>query len=210
MLDAERRRVAEAAAELAVRTPGRSGNISRRRADRFAITPTGIQYETLEPDDVAVVEIEDGSHVDGKAPSSETPLHTAVYRELEPGAVVHTHSPWSTIMAVLREPIPPVHYLLASAGSAVPVAEYATYGTAALADNAVAALEAAGSRACLLANHGLLVTGDDLASAFETVDHVEFTARLVVQSSGVGDPITLSDEEMDRVAERLSEYGQPE
>lgn len=210
MLDDERRRVADSVAELAVRTPGRSGNLSVRRGSRFAITPTGIPYEAINADDVAVVDVEDGAHLEGKAPSSETPMHTAVYRELDVDAVVHTHSPWSTIMAVLRRPIPPVHYLLAAAGSEVPVADYASYGTADLAENAVEALLDAGSTACLLANHGLLVTGATLDETFETLDNVEFTARLYVQATGIGDPVELSEEEMARVAADLANYGQPE
>lgn len=153
------------------------------------------------------MEIDTGEPLAGPAPSSESPMHTAVYREFDHGAVVHTHSHWSTIMAVLREPIPSGNSMLAGAGSSIPVAGYATYGTAELADNAVTALRASGASAWLLANHGVLVVGDHLEGAFETLDHVEFAARLYVQASAAGDPVRLSEAVMDRVAAKRRTYG---
>jgi len=208
MLGAERRAVSVRAAELAELTPGRTGNLSVRRDDRFAVTPTGVAYDRIEADDVPVVDFE-GERVAGElAPSSETPMHTAIYREFEPGAIVHTHSPWSSTLAILHEPIPPVHYMLALAGTTVPVADYATYGTAKLAANAVAAMEGADAEACLLANHGLLATGEDLDAALETAVNVEYTARIYCQAKAFGEPVELSPEEMAAVAEKFEGYGQ--
>jgi L-fuculose-phosphate aldolase len=208
MLGAERRAVSVRAAELAELTPGRTGNLSVRRDDRFAVTPTGVAYDRIEADDVPVVDFE-GERVAGElAPSSETPMHTAIYREFEPGAIVHTHSPWSSTLAILHEPIPPVHYMLALAGTTVPVADYATYGTAELAANAVAAMEGADAEACLLANHGLLATGEDLDAALETAVNVEYTARIYCQAKAFGEPVELSPEEMAAVAEKFDGYGQ--
>ena len=210
MLETERSRVANQSAKLAERTPGRSGNLSLRTGDRFAITPTGIPYDEIEPADVSVVGVDDGEALAGKVPSSETPMHTRIYTELDVGAIVHTHSPWATTLAILREPLPPVHYMLASAGTRIPVADYAAYGTAELADNAVEALRGADSMACLLANHGLVATGPDLPTAMEILDTVEFTAQLYVRASSMGDPVQLAEAEMERVAERLQAYGQPD
>jgi len=208
MLDEARRSVVRWAPELAARTPGRSGNLSRRDGDRVAVSPSGIPYADLEVADVPVVTL-DGERVAGdRVPSSETPLHAAVYRELEPGAVVHAHAPWATTLAALRRDLPPVHYALARAGGRVPVADYATYGTAELAANVVAAMAGAGTTACLLANHGVVATGDDLDAAFETLDAVEFTARVFVQAAGVGEPALLPAEEIDRVADAFETYGQ--
>jgi len=210
MLGAERRAVSVRAAELAELTPGRTGNLSVRRDDRFAVTPTGVAYDRIDADDVPVVDFE-GDRVAGElAPSSETPMHTAIYREFEPGAIVHTHSPWSSTLAILHEPIPPVHYMLALAGTTVPVADYATYGTEELAANAVAAMEAADAEACLLANHGLLATGEDLDAALETAVNVEYTARIYCQAKAFGEPVELSPEEMAAVAEKFEGYGQDE
>ena len=208
MLGAERRAVATRASELIALTPGRTGNLSVRRDDRFAITPTGVAYDRIEVDSVPVVSL-DGEQVAGDAePSSETPMHTAIYREFEPGAIVHTHSPWASTLAILHEPIPPVHYMLALAGTSVPVAEYATYGTEELAQNAVAAMEGADAEACLLANHGLLATGEDVDAALETAVNVEYTARIYCQAKAFGEPVQLSDEQMNEVAQKFESYGQ--
>jgi L-fuculose-phosphate aldolase len=208
MLGAERRAVATRAPDLAGLTPGRTGNLSVRRDDRFAVTPTGVAYDRIAAADVPVVSA-DGEQVAGDtAPSSETPMHSAVYREFDAGAIVHTHSPWASTLAILHEPIPPVHYMLALAGTTVPVADYATYGTAELAGNAVEAMEEADAEACLLANHGLLVTGDDADSALETAVNVEYTARIYCQAKAFGDPAELSREEMAAVAEKFEGYGQ--
>lgn len=195
------------AGALASLTPGRTGNLSVRRDDRIAITPTGVAYGRIEPADVSVVSL-DGEHLDGLQPSSETPMHRAVYRAFDAGAIAHTHSPWATTLAVLGEPLPPVHYMIALAGSSVPVADYATYGTEALAANAVAAMREADSRACLLANHGLLACGEDAAGAVETARAVESTAGVCCRARAIGEPVVLPDEEIDAVALKLGEYGQ--
>lgn len=208
MLEAERREVVEHAPALASLTPGRTGNLSVRRESRVAITPTGVPYDGFTDADVPVVDL-DGEQVAGDLkPSSETPMHTAVYRELDAGAIVHTHSPWSSTLAVLGEPIPPVHYMLALAGTTVPVAEYATYGTQELADNAVAAMGEADSAACLLANHGLLTTGETAADAVEMAVNVEYTARIYCQARSIGTPNELDPAEMAAVAEKFEGYGQ--
>jgi L-fuculose-phosphate aldolase len=210
MLGAERRAVANRAPDLASLTPGRTGNLSVRRDDRFAVTPTGVAYDRIAAADVPVVSLAGEQVAGDSAPSSETPMHSAVYREFDAGAIVHTHSPWSSTLAILHEPIPPVHYMLALAGTTVPVADYATYGTAALAENAVEAMEDADAEACLLANHGLLATGEDADAALETAVNVEYTARIYCQAKAFGDPVELSDEEMAAVAEKFEGYGQDE
>ena len=208
MLDDERWEVARRVADLAARTPGRSGNLSVRRDDRVAITPSGVPYPDVEPETVAVVGPDGDPLAGDRPPSSETPMHLAVYDAIDAGAVVHAHSPWATTLAALRRPVPPVHYALARAGGRVPVADYATYGTHDLAASAAAAMVDAGTTACLLANHGVLAAGADLDAAFETLDAVEFTARLACQAAAVGEPVELDDEELARVAERFETYGE--
>ena len=210
MLHAERRAVAAHAPSLAELTPGRTGNLSVRRDDYVAITPTGVPYEEIEADDVPVVDLT-GERASGDLdPSSETPMHTAVYREFDAGAIVHTHSPWTSTLAILGEPLPPVHYMVALAGREVPVADYATYGTADLADNAVEAMDRAGSSACILANHGLLATGDTVEDALEVAVNVEFTARIYCQARSLGGPMELTPEELGAVEEKFAGYGQGE
>jgi L-fuculose-phosphate aldolase len=210
MLGAERRAVATRASDLTALTPGRTGNLSVRRGDRFAVTPTGVAYDRIAAAEVPVVSVEGEQVGDGADPSSETPMHAAVYRELDAGAIVHTHSPWASTLAILHEPIPPVHYMLALAGTTVPVADYATYGTADLAENAVDAMTEVDAEACLLANHGLLVTGGDADAALETAVNVEYTARIYCQARAIGNPVQLSGDEMDAVAEKFESYGQDE
>lgn len=208
MLGTERRAVADELDRLAALTPGRTGNLSVRRGDRFAVTPSGIPYHRTESEDVPVVDLEGQQLAGGLDPSSETPMHRAVYQRCEVGAVAHTHSPWATTLAVLGEPVRPVHYMLALAGGEVPVADYATYGTEALAVNAAGVMAETDSRACLLANHGLVATGPDAAAAVETAEAVEAVAQLDCRARALGGADPLPEAELDRVAERLGAYGQ--
>lgn len=208
MLDSECRTVALAAGKLGELTPGRTGNLSVRRDEHMAITPSGVPYGELTPEDVAVVSLDGTQTVGDRPASSELPLHRHIYERFEAGAIAHVHSPWATTLAVLREPIPPVHYMIALAGESVPVAEYATFGTEELAARAVEAMEDAESGACLLANHGLVATGDDAASAVETAEAIESVAQVYCQARAFGTPGRLSDEEIQRVARKLEEYAE--
>ena len=146
MLEPERRRVVDRAPTLAGLTPGRTGNLSVRSDDRFAVTPTGVPYDGFDTADVPVVRIENGEYVaGGMAPSSEVPMHAAIYRREDVGAIVHTHSPWATTMAVRQEELPPIHYMIVAVGKRVPVAEYAPYGTDELAASVIASTTLAAS-----------------------------------------------------------------
>lgn len=188
---------------------GTAGNVSVRAAegDLVVMTPTGVDYRRLAPADVSVVSL-DGSLLEGLAPSSELPMHLAVYRaRADVGAVVHTHSVFATTLAVLREELPGVHYVLAHAGRRVRVAPYATYGSEALARGCVDTLGA--DQAVLLANHGVLAVGADLAAAMAVAEAVEYTAELYWRARQVGEPVVLPDEELERVAGAFRSYGQP-
>lgn len=191
-------------------TPGRTGNLSVRRERRIAITPSGVPYGEIDPADVPIVSL-DGERLWGdRAPSSETPMHRRIYERFEPGAIVHAHSPWATTLAILGESLPPVHYMIALAGETVPVAAYATYGTEALADNAVAAMAEAESSACLLANHGLVATGEDADDAIETAVAVESVAQVYCQARAIGEPQELSSGDVEAAARKFEEYGPDE
>jgi L-fuculose-phosphate aldolase len=187
---------------------GTAGNLSVRSGGLVAVTPSGVDYRLLDPGAVAVVDL-DGRQVEGTlAPSSELPLHLAVYRARpDVGAVVHTHSRFATTFAVLGEELPAVHYLLAHAGRRVRVAPYATFGSGELADACVAAL--AGDRAVLLANHGVVAVGADLERALAAAEAVEEVAELCWRARCLGTPAVLPDEEMDRVARAFEGYGRP-
>jgi L-fuculose-phosphate aldolase len=205
---AAREAVVEHAPELADLTPGRSGNLSVRVGERVAVTPTGVAYDAFDRDDVPVVTL-DGEQVDGEmAPSSEVPMHTEIYRRLRPGAVVHAHAKSATALAVLGEELPPVHYMLAAVGGRVPVADYAPFGTGELAANAVEAMDAADADAAILANHGLVVAGDDLPGAGEATVHVESVADVYLRARSVGEPQLLDEAAMADATERFETYGQ--
>lgn len=192
-------------------TNGTTGNISvyNREQELMAISPSGIDYFSTTPEDVVVMKL-DGTVVDGmRKPSSEVHLHSEIYRnKADVNAVVHTHSDNSTVMGCLHWSLPAVHYLLAACGGVeVPCAEYATFGTLELGVNAVKAMGQ--SKACFLANHGLLVCDINLAKALTLAEKVEWTAGIYLRTKQVGDPVILDDEEMARVAERSKSYGQP-
>jgi L-fuculose-phosphate aldolase len=204
----ERVVVVDHAPALADLTPGRTGNLSVRNGDRFAATPTGVAYDAFDAADVPVVTLE-GDVVAGEmAPTSEVPMHAGIYDRLDAGAVVHTHSPWATTMAVLGEELPPVHYMITAVGRRVPVAGYAPYGTDELAGLAVEAMAGADSNACLLANHGLVVLGEDLPTALEHTVVVEDLCRVYLRASAHGEPAELSDEQLATVEEKFERYGQ--
>jgi len=190
-------------------TKGTGGNISVKTDDGdVAISPSGMAYDDIEPEDVPIVDI-DGEHVAGdKKPSSEFRMHTDVLREREDvGAIVHNHSPYASTFASIDEPVEASHYLVAFAGDEIPVTGYATYGTQELAD---LALETLGEEynACLLRNHGVVAVGDSVEEAFEVALMVEYCARIHYQALNIGEPSLLPDEEIDTLLDRFADYGQ--
>jgi L-fuculose-phosphate aldolase len=189
-------------------TKGTGGNISASTDDRIAISPTGVPYETIEPDDVPVLDM-DGNKIEGDTdPSSEYRMHAGVHRARDDvGAVVHTHSPYASTFASLGEPIPASHYLIAFAGDQIPTAGYATYGTAELADLALAALGDE-YNACLLDHHGVLAVGPTVEAAFEVALMVEYCARVHYQAIRIGDPEILPDDVTAGLVEMFEGYGQ--
>ncbi len=190
-------------------TTGAGGNLSTFRRDRglVAVSPSGVEYPALRPGDVVLVDPQGRVREGDLRPSSELAFHLALY-EARPdaGAVVHTHSPWATTVACLGWELPAVHYLVGFAGRKVPLAPYATFGTPELARSAAAALGA--HNAVLLANHGLIAVGPDLATAFTVAEEIELVARIYLQAKAAGEPVILPDAEMDRVVEKFRTYGQ--
>ena len=185
---------------------GKSGNVSARVEGGFLVTPTGIPYEKLNARELVFMR-HDAQREGNYPPSSEWRLHRDIYESRpEVGAVVHTHSPYATTLACLRRPIPPFHYEVAFAGgSDIRCGGYATFGTQALSDLALTALE--GRSACLLANHGVVALGTDLEEAFAMAAKVEALARLYWQALQVAEPVLLDEVEMTRVLEKFKTYG---
>ncbi len=190
----------------------KSGNVSVRcrRGARpgFLLTPSGVPYDALDTEDIVFVD-DEGRPVGRREPSSEWRFHAAIFAARpELAAIVHTHSPHATALACHGLPIPSFHYMVAVAGgSDIRCADYATFGTQELADNAVAAL--AGRRACLLAHHGVIACGKSLDAAFALAVEVENLARTYLLVRGLGEPRLLDAAEMERVVQRFATYGQP-
>ncbi|WP_329068477.1 class II aldolase/adducin family protein [Amycolatopsis sp. NBC_01480] len=191
---------------------GTSGNVSARDGALVAVTPTGVDYAGLEPADIPVVGL-DGEIVEGELkPTSELPMHLAVYnRAVDPDgasvtAVVHTHSVHATAVSTLLDEVPPIHYILATIGPTARVAEYATYGTEELASSMLKALD--GRRGCLLANHGTVAYGDSLGAAYHRVQQLEWVCRLWLLARSAGSPTLLPPAEVEHVVEKLRGYGQ--
>lgn len=187
---------------------GTSGNISVRVGDIVAITPSGLDYGALTPELVGVHQI-DGTPVDAPLqPTSELRLHLAVYTATETSAIVHTHSTAATaVSTIVTDELPPVHYLVALFGGQVPVVPYATYGSPELARNAVRGLR--DSSGCLLANHGAVTIGPDLASAQVKTIYLEWLSEVYLRASSAGTPRLLDHEEVKRVTEKITTtYGQ--
>ncbi len=190
---------------------GTSGNVSVRvshnPADGYLLTPTSLDYATMQPADIVHVNLA-GTCTGPRRPSSELPFHHAILRErADARAIIHTHSTHATTVACLRRGIPAIHYLVALfGGSDIRCAEYATFGTDELSANLVRAL--AGRRAALMANHGLVVIGDTLAHALSLTAEAEQLARLYLAALASGTPpALLNDAEIARVAERFRNYG---
>ncbi len=186
---------------------GTSGNLSQRVEDGFLLTPTGMDYDTLVPEDLVLMRF-DGSHEGRRAPSSEWRIHRDILATRpEVGAVLHAHSMFCTSLACLRRGIPSFHYMVTAAGGEdIRCAPYATFGTEELSRHAVAALE--GRKACLLANHGMIAVGKDLAGAFKLAVEVETLAGMYWRALQVGEPVLLDAAEMARVIEKFKTYGQ--
>ncbi len=199
---------------------GASGNISARLGDAFFITPSAREMSGLTARDIVPLPVRVAPHgetndpflptpapVDALKPSSEWRFHRDIYAAFpEARAIVHAHSPFAVALACLRRDIPPFHYMVAMAGGTdIRCARYATFGTQALS---VAVLEALqGRRACLMANHGLLAWGSDLAGALHLALEVEALAGQYLRCLQVGQPVLLEDREMAEVLEKFKDYG---
>lgn len=190
-------------------TKGTGGNLSvfNREKGLMAITPSGIDFFEIKEEDIVIMDLE-GQVVEGeKLPSSEWYMHLIQYQKREDlDAVIHAHTTYGTVLAVLREPLPASHYMIAVAGKDVRVADYATYGTKELAENAAEAMK--DRRAVFLANHGILAGAQDLLNAFNIIEEVEYCSKIYCVAKSMGEPVILPDEEMELMAEKFKTYGQ--
>ena len=166
----------------------------------------GMPYATLNPEDIVFMH-HDGRPAGLREPSSEWRIHRDIYAARpEAQAILHAHSPFATSLACLRRAIPPFHYMIARfGGDTLRCADYATFGTQALSDAAIAALQ--DRSGCLLANHGMLVFGRDPAHALALAVELEELCEQYWRSSQLGAPVLLDSAEMARVQEKFASYG---
>jgi len=188
--------------------PAMSGNLSVRRGGLMAITPSGMPYERMTPADICLVRTSDAALLSGPRPSTETPMHLALYQASDVAAIVHTHSPFVVALSTVLDELPAVHYAMADLGGAVRVAPYARFGTAQLAAGASAAM--AGRSAVILRNHGALACGPTLARAYERARTLEWLARVYWYARLVGTPRTLDEGALTEVSDavRALRYGE--
>jgi L-fuculose-phosphate aldolase len=206
-LEDERRQVARHCRKMRADglVVGTSGNVSVRRGDLVAVSPSGLDYDELTPDLVGVHRL-DGTAVDAPLrPTSEMPMHLAVYERTGAGAIVHTHSTAATVLSTLVDEVPPIHYLIAMFGGPVRVAPYATYGTPELAANLVEALR--DRTACLLGSHGAVTYAGTLPAAYAQAVQLEWICDVYLRATRTGEPRILPPEEIERVRRKLSSYG---
>lgn len=184
-----------------------AGNISIRTGKHLAaITPSGIKYHQMKVEDISIVDLEDNL-IDGLTPSSETPMHTAIYRNLpDVGGICHTHSSYAITFAMLGEEVPPANLELFACGAPIPVAPWACPGTKEISEVTVAIF---GSRpdlkVVLLEKHGLVAIGKDLNHAFEMAFNAEVGLRSYHQALMVGTPQPLTDVQLEEIKAAYSE-----
>ncbi len=222
LLAEERAALAAAGRRLAARglVIGTSGNLSARREDLVAVTPTGAVISELRAEDLTVIRLSDGEIVEGELePTSEVPMHLAVYRATGTGAIAHTHATASTAIGLVCEEIPLIHYTMLSLGGALRVAPYATYGTQELAEHVVAALQY--KQAALMQNHGSIALGSTVAKSVDNLELAEWCAETYTRAvtvsgalhgrvvNGGAEPRVLTQKEQEDVinAALASGYG---
>lgn len=185
---------------------GASGNLSVRHGEGMLITPSGMGAEGLTADDIVFMQM-DGSSRGRWQPSSEWLFHRDIYEQRpEYGAIIHTHCIAATALACLRRDIPPFHYMIALlGGDTIRCANYATFGTQELSDNALGALK--DRKACLLANHGMIAADADLAGAYRNTVEVETLSEMYLRALQAGEPVLLSAQEFQDAQNRFAGYG---
>ncbi len=179
---------------------GTSGNLSVRTGTEVAITPSGMTYDAMGPQDISIVSPDGVPRAGSRRPSSELPMHLAIYGATRARAIVHTHSPYATAVACVSNELPAVHYMILALGGPIRVAPYTTFGTDDLARATLAAL--ADRRAALLENHGAVTYGRSLEQAYERAQLLEWLAHVYATARAIGAPRILTSAELAQVGER--------
>jgi L-fuculose-phosphate aldolase len=210
--DRMRAAVASASRRLAAEglLVGTAGNVSMRSGDQVAVTPSGLELASCEPDDVVLVSLTGEVIAGPLAPTSEIDLHLGVYADSDACAVVHTHAPYATALACVLEELPVVHYQQLLLGGSIRVAPYATFGTPELAGHVRVAL--VGRQAALMGSHGSVAIGATLEKAVDHALLLEWLAALHHRASALGTPRVLTEaEQVDVITAALTRsYGSPQ
>lgn len=185
---------------------GTAGNLSVRVDDRVLVTASGTTLGDLTAERLSLVDL-DGTVLDGPRPTSELPLHLAVYRSTGATAIAHAHAVASVAVGATNDVLPPIHYLTVLLGGVVRVADYATFGSTELADNVRAALD--GRFAALLRNHGSVATGTDIGQACDRLELVEWLAEVYRQAATLGTPTLLTEAELADAAATFTRLDYP-
>ena len=189
---------------------GSSGTCSIRHHDGFFITPSGLNPKVMHEDDMVFMDFNGTIQSNQKAarePSSEWRFHHDILKlRIDANVVIHTHSTFASTLSLFRRDIPAFHYMIAVAGgNSIRCSAYALFGTQALSDEAIKALD--NRKACLLANHGLIVVGRDIEDALNITCEIERLCEQYVLALQIGSPSILSNQEMDEVIYRFKSYG---
>jgi L-fuculose-phosphate aldolase len=199
LLAVEREAVAAASRHLAAEglVIGTAGNISARKGDLVAVTPTGSDLGTVTAEMVTVIDL-DGAIVDGDlAPTSEVPLHTGIYKGTNALAITHAHAMASTALGCVHDELPALHYSCLGLGGTPRTAAYATFGSDELAQNVIKALE--GRNAAMMQNHGSIAYGATMDQAVERLELLEWLAELYWRASSMGTPRVLVDKDFEAI-----------
>lgn len=193
-------------------TKGSGGNISifLREENLILITPSGVDYYQMQPEDIVTLDL-NGKIVEGnRKPSSEYLMHKIFYENRKDiNSIVHCHSIYSSTLACLHWEIPAAYYLIGvSGGENVRCAEYGTYGTKELAENVYKGM--VDRYAVLLANHGLLTGAKDLPNAFSKAEEVELCAEIYYRAKSIGEPKIIKTSEVNKMLKKFESYGQVE
>lgn len=210
LLEKERKEVVRYCQKIVTNglTKGTGGNISifNRKQGLVAISPSGLDYDRMQPEDVVVLDLEHNLVEGTRKPSTELAMHTIFYKNREDiNAVIHTHSTFAKTLSALRMDLPAVSYLVACAGYDVKCAEYASFGTEELAFNAYQAMK--NRKAVLLANHGLLAGAEDIKNAYNIAEQIELCCEIYYRAKSIGEPVLLDQQEMERMMEKFETYG---
>lgn len=185
---------------------GTAGNLSVRVDGGLLITPSGIPYESMKPSQIVEMDTE-GRYYGDYVPSSEWRFHFDILRRrTDVDSVLHSHAPNCSILACCHLDIEAVHYMVGvGAGSVIKCSGYAPFGTPELSRLAI---EALGPRnACLLGNHGVIVVGATPVKALDTLQVVEYLARVNIGARQLGGGVVLGDKEINVVLKRFKTYG---